>query len=41
MVDTFRPLLVSREALAIEDAAYPLSWLETPSRELPDGRDEK
>jgi homogentisate 1,2-dioxygenase len=28
MVDAFRPLLVSREALAIEDPAYPLSWLE-------------
>jgi len=28
MVDTFRPLLVSREALAIEDATYQTSWLE-------------
>ena len=28
MIDTFRPLLVSREALAVEDAAYQLSWLE-------------
>ncbi|HXK12022.1 MAG TPA: homogentisate 1,2-dioxygenase [Vicinamibacteria bacterium] len=28
MVDAFRPLLVSREALAIEDAGYLLSWLE-------------
>jgi homogentisate 1,2-dioxygenase len=28
MVDTFRPLLVSRESLAIEDAAYLTSWLE-------------
>ena len=28
MVDTFRPLLVSREALAVEDASYLLSWLE-------------
>jgi homogentisate 1,2-dioxygenase len=31
MVDTFRPLLVSRDALDIEDATYPVSWLE-PSR---------
>lgn len=28
MVDTFRPLRVSRKALAIEDTAYPTSWLE-------------
>ena len=28
MLDTFRPLLVSRESLAIEDAAYLTSWLE-------------
>ena len=28
MVDTFRPLLVSREALPLEDEGYPLSWLE-------------
>jgi homogentisate 1,2-dioxygenase len=28
MIDTFRPLLVSREALAVEDAGYLLSWLE-------------
>jgi homogentisate 1,2-dioxygenase len=28
MVDAFRPLLVSRDALAIEDAGYLLSWLE-------------
>ncbi|HSD29476.1 MAG TPA: homogentisate 1,2-dioxygenase [Vicinamibacteria bacterium] len=41
MIDTFRPLLVSREALAIEDATYQTSWLEPPSRELPGGRDEK
>jgi homogentisate 1,2-dioxygenase len=27
MVDTFRPLLVSREALALEDQAYQRSWL--------------
>jgi homogentisate 1,2-dioxygenase len=27
MVDTFRPLLVSREALALEDADYALSWV--------------
>jgi len=30
MVDTFRPLLVSREALTLEDPAYQRSWL-TPS----------
>ena len=30
MLDAFRPLLVSREALAIEDATYQNSWLETP-----------
>jgi homogentisate 1,2-dioxygenase len=30
MVDSFRPLLVSREALALEDASYQNSWLETP-----------
>jgi homogentisate 1,2-dioxygenase len=28
MVDTFRPLLVSRDAVALEDPAYHLSWLE-------------
>ena len=28
MVDTFRPLLVSRDATAIEDPGYHLSWLE-------------
>ena len=28
MVDAFRPLLVSRDALVIEDAAYLVSWLE-------------
>jgi homogentisate 1,2-dioxygenase len=28
MIDSFRPLLVSREALGIEDPAYHLSWLE-------------
>ena len=28
MVDTFRPLLVSQEALPLEDEGYPLSWLE-------------
>jgi homogentisate 1,2-dioxygenase len=28
MVDTFRPLLVSREAVGIEDASYQTSWLE-------------
>jgi homogentisate 1,2-dioxygenase len=30
MVDTFRPLLVSREATALEDVSYQRSWL-TPS----------
>jgi homogentisate 1,2-dioxygenase len=39
MVDAFRPLLVSREALAIEDATYQASWLEPPSHEVPGGRD--
>ena len=28
MIDTFRPLLVSREALTIEDPTYHASWLE-------------
>jgi homogentisate 1,2-dioxygenase len=28
MVDTFRPLLVSRDAVALEDPSYHLSWLE-------------
>jgi homogentisate 1,2-dioxygenase len=32
MIDAFRPLLVSREALAIEDATYQASWLEPPAR---------
>jgi homogentisate 1,2-dioxygenase len=41
MVDTFRPLLVSREALSTEDATYQASWLEPPSPESPDTRDEK
>jgi hypothetical protein len=27
MLDTFRPLLVSREALALEDPGYQRSWL--------------
>ena len=27
MVDTFRPLLVSREALPLEDEGYARSWL--------------
>jgi homogentisate 1,2-dioxygenase len=27
MVDTFRPLLVSRDALPLEDEGYMLSWL--------------
>jgi homogentisate 1,2-dioxygenase len=31
MVDTFRPLLVSREALALEDVSYQRSWLAPPS----------
>lgn len=30
MVDTFRPLLVSREALGIEDPTYVTSWVEPP-----------
>jgi homogentisate 1,2-dioxygenase len=41
MIDTFRPLLVSREALVVEDPGYQLSWLETPFGELPDRWDEK
>ncbi len=41
MVDTFRPLLVSREALAIEDGSYQVSWLEPSSGGLPDGRDRR
>jgi homogentisate 1,2-dioxygenase len=28
MVDTFRPLNVTRQALEMEDAGYPLSWME-------------
>ncbi len=39
MVDAFRPLLVSREALAIEDAGYQTSWLEPPARGVSGGRD--
>jgi homogentisate 1,2-dioxygenase len=31
MVDSFRPLLVSREAVGIEDPGYYLSWLTPPS----------
>ncbi len=27
MVDTFRPLRIARQALELEDGAYPLSWL--------------
>ncbi|HNY01988.1 MAG TPA: homogentisate 1,2-dioxygenase [Bacteroidales bacterium] len=27
MVDTFRPLMITRAALALEDPSYPLSWL--------------
>jgi hypothetical protein len=30
MVDTFRPLLVSRAALPVEDQGYPFSWLGEP-----------
>jgi homogentisate 1,2-dioxygenase len=41
MVDAFRPLLVSREALAIEDASYQSSWLEPPPPEAPGSRDAK
>ncbi len=28
MMDTFRPLAVSRQALGIEDAGYQMSWVE-------------
>ena len=28
MVDSFRPLVVSREAVSVEDPAYHLSWVE-------------
>ncbi|MFI4942822.1 MAG: homogentisate 1,2-dioxygenase [Burkholderiales bacterium] len=31
MIDTFRPLLVAREALALEDATYQRSWLQPSS----------
>jgi homogentisate 1,2-dioxygenase len=31
MVDTFRPLRASRQALALEDPSYYLSWLGTPN----------
>ena len=41
MIDTFRPLLVSREALVVEDPGYQLSWLEAPFHQLPDRWDEK
>ena len=27
MVDTFRPLGVTRQALAMDDATYPFSWV--------------
>jgi hypothetical protein len=27
MVDTFRPLLLTQEALALEDEGYAFSWL--------------
>jgi homogentisate 1,2-dioxygenase len=28
MMDTVRPLMITQQALALDDAAYPLSWLE-------------
>jgi homogentisate 1,2-dioxygenase len=28
MVDTFKPLFLTKQALAMDDASYPLSWLE-------------
>jgi homogentisate 1,2-dioxygenase len=28
MIDTFRPLQVSRQAMDYDDANYPFSWLE-------------
>jgi homogentisate 1,2-dioxygenase len=28
MVDTFRPLRLTRQALALDDASYPLSWMD-------------
>ena len=28
MVDTFRPLLLTKQAMELDDANYPLSWLE-------------
>lgn len=31
MMDTFRPLRLTREALALDDTNYPLSWLEGPT----------
>ena len=30
MVDTFRPLFLTRQAAALENPAYPFTWLETP-----------
>jgi hypothetical protein len=30
MLDTFRPLRASRQALALEDPAYALSWIGAP-----------
>jgi homogentisate 1,2-dioxygenase len=39
MLDAFRPLLVSREALAVEDATYQTSWLDKPPPERPGGRE--
>jgi hypothetical protein len=26
MLDTFRPLLLTKQALALDDAGYPFSW---------------
>jgi homogentisate 1,2-dioxygenase len=28
MVDTFRPLLLTKQAMTMDDPGYPLSWLE-------------
>ena len=28
MVDTFRPLFLTREAMELDDPAYPMSWLD-------------
>jgi homogentisate 1,2-dioxygenase len=29
MVDTFKPLLVTKQALEYDDPSYPYSWLES------------